>query len=559
MATARHAAHADGAVCAQSARELEVLLALCRAAPALQTPESAQKLLRQLSPYMIESPTQQFAPSPYLRLAEPSPWEALARGLAAAVLSLGLNFPLLLRAEAVATTNAYLRRVLAVYETAAADDDDAAVACAVASLAGFLDSCARMAAFWSPVERAVLVLHVRKILSPDFLARSTAAAAAIRIAPKKAPAAVGQWKRLAKRYETLGRPLGALLLQHGLMALLIACTSLLVTNSSSNNHMDAFCDGDVLDVLMRGRAIVSSIAPNEDIATIESLVDLAKNAVAAVDDAVFSDADAASLPLAYAVKAHALTVYCNCVVLSQAADPDALQRWLEATIADPAQMAHPVLAAAALKTLAILSRVIGSAHGFVSILHRFVVEGAPRRDTVRVAAKCLSYMLQHACSQDATITTLNTMGHVLSSATPERALRAETLQPFEHQAMASSLSLASSSSDDFRHSIYCNVIETIVVVASNCTDLKVRPRWFLIVEILTPPFFFFFFHFFLGFLADDFTRHLNPHPAHWQGQQCRARKDPGRSRLPGAHLVCLRLQIHLRGLRQDQLGCRLSG
>lgn len=453
-------------------RELEVLLALCRAAPALQTPKSAEKLLRQLSPYMIESPTQQFAPSPYLRLAAPSPWEALSRALASAVLSLGLNFPLL-RAEAVATTNAYLRRVLAVCQTAAADDD-AAAACLVASLAGFLDSCARMAAFWSPVERSVLVLHVRNILSPSFLDRAESAFAGIRIAQKNKAAAVGQWKRLVKRYEALGRPLGALLLLHGLMALLIACTSLLVTN----NNTAAFCDGDVLDVLMRGRAIVSSIAPEEDIATIESLVDLAEHAVAAVDDAVFADADSSSQPLAYAVKGHALTAYCNCVVLSHAADPAALLRWLQATIADPAQMAHPVLAAAALKTLAILSRDgIGSAHDFVGILHHFVVEGSPRPDAVRVAAKCLSYMLQHAsqdASQDATITTLNTMGHVLSSPTPERALRAETLQPFEHLAMASSLSLVSSS-DDFRHSIYCNVIETIVGVASNCTDAKVRP------------------------------------------------------------------------------------
>ena len=455
-------------------RELEVLLALCRAAPALQTPKSAEKLLRQLSPYMIESPTQQFVPSPYLRLAAPSPWEALSRALASAVLSLGLNFPLL-RAEAVATTNAYLRRVLAVCQTAAADDD-AAAACIVASLTGFLDSCARMAAFWSPVERSVLVLHVRKILSPNFLDRVESAFAGIRIAQKNKAAGVGRWKRFVKRYEALGRPLGALLLLHGLMALLIACTSLLVTN---DNNSAAFCDGDVLDVLMRGRAIVSSIAPEEDIATIESLVDLAEHAVAAVDDAVYADADSSSQPLAYAVKGHALTAYCNCVVLSHAADPAALLRWLQATIADPAQMAHPVLAAAALKTLAILSRDdIGSAHDFVGILHHFVVEGSPRPDVVRVAAKCLSYMLQHAsqdASQDATITTLNTMGHVLSSPTPERALRAETLQPFEHLAMASSLSLVSSS-DDFRHSIYCNVIETIVGVASNCTDPKVRPR-----------------------------------------------------------------------------------
>ena len=419
--------------------------------------------MRQLSPYMIESSNQQFAPSPFLRDAEPSPWECLTSSVATAVLSIGLNF-FQLRPRVVDTVMKYVRQVLAFCESMDGEDDVTDIARLVASLIGFLDSCSKVANFWTPIERAGLVEHVQQILSDGFLMDVDAAFDRIRNSQGKE---MGRWRQYARHYDSLGRPIGAMLLQHGFMKLLIASTSLLVANSA------AFYDGDTLDVIMDGHGVITSLT-SEDFGTVELLSDLAAAGVIAVDEST-TDPEIITLAgqqLAYTTKAHALSAYCNSVVLSSSADPNALLKWLQATIADPVQMSNLALANAVLKTLAILSKDdANSSNGFISIMHRFIVEGTPSHEVVKVAAKCLSYILHHS-PQDATITTLNTMGHVLSSVNPERALKAETLQPFEQQAMGSTLSLVSNS-EEFRFNIYCNVIETIVRVSSNCKDSKV--------------------------------------------------------------------------------------
>lgn len=442
-----------------SVRELDVLLALCKAAPALQTPQNAKKLLRQLSSYMIESFSQRFVSSPFMRDAEPSPWECLTESVTTALLSIGLNFPQF-RPEVMDTIMKYVRRVLGYIEAAI---DVANIAALAASITGFLESCCKVANFWTPIERAGLVENLREILSDSFLASVDAAFASMRKFQRKG---MGQWKHYITHYDAIGRPLGALLLQQGLMKFLVASTSLLVSNSA------AFYDGDVLDVLMDGHGVISSIT-QDDFATVELLADVAASGIVTVDEGTYNvTAGADGLQqLSYAVKAHALSAYCNCVVLSNAADPDALLQWLQATIADPVQMSNFALAKAAVKTLAILSKDDpNNGKGFISMLHRFIVEGTPSREVTKVAAKCLSYIL-HRSSQDAIITTLNTMGHILSSVNPEKALTAETLQPFEQQTIGSTLSLVSNS-DEFRHYVYCNVIETIVGVAANSKDQK---------------------------------------------------------------------------------------
>jgi phosphatidylinositol 4-kinase len=442
-----------------SVRELDVLLALCKAAPVLQTLENANKLLRQLSPYMVESFNQRFAPSPFMRDAEPSPWECLTENVTTALLSIGINFPQF-RSEVMNTIMSYIRRVLAYTEAAV---DVTNIAALAASLVGFLESCCKVANFWTPIERAGMVENLREILTDSFLASVDAAVASMRKFQRKGPG-MGQWKHYIRHYESTGRPLGALLLQHGLMKFLVASTSLLVSNSA------AFYDGDVLDVLMDGHGVISSIT-QDDFATVESLSDVAAAGIAMVDEGTYNSGAEGLQQLAYAVKAHALSAYCNCVVLSSSADPGALLKWLQATITDPVQMSHFILAKAAVKTLAILSKDdpnYGS--GFISMLHRLIVEGTPSPRVTKVAAKCLSYIL-HRSSQDAIITTLNTMGHVLSSVNPEKALKAETLQPFEQQSMGSTLSLVLNS-EEFRYNAYCNAIETIVGVASNSKDQK---------------------------------------------------------------------------------------
>ena len=52
---------------AQKFPELETVLALCKAAPFVQSLDIAEQLLKRLTPYLPESYAQLFAPSPYLR------------------------------------------------------------------------------------------------------------------------------------------------------------------------------------------------------------------------------------------------------------------------------------------------------------------------------------------------------------------------------------------------------------------------------------------------------------------------------------------------------------
>lgn len=56
----------------QSLSELDVLLALCKAAPHVQDIGNAKRLLLQLSPYIEEAHNQVLAPSPFLKSIEPS-------------------------------------------------------------------------------------------------------------------------------------------------------------------------------------------------------------------------------------------------------------------------------------------------------------------------------------------------------------------------------------------------------------------------------------------------------------------------------------------------------
>lgn len=85
-------AAASGAVSIpMSIRELEVLLALCKAAPLIQSTKDAESLLSQLTPYMPEAHRQSIK-STSLLLHFP-PWETLAFDLTSAVLTLAINHP----------------------------------------------------------------------------------------------------------------------------------------------------------------------------------------------------------------------------------------------------------------------------------------------------------------------------------------------------------------------------------------------------------------------------------------------------------------------------------
>lgn len=155
-----------------SIKEFEVLLALCKAAPLLESHESAARLAEQLFPYILDAHTQSFLPSPFLRDIEPSPVEALSYGLTSAVLSLGLNHELsvtkilwqYLDNCAEATSEIALQGTGSDQGGSSEVEEALHVVTLTISILGFLDAAATYTNFWTASERLVLIQRVRGIL-----------------------------------------------------------------------------------------------------------------------------------------------------------------------------------------------------------------------------------------------------------------------------------------------------------------------------------------------------------------------------------------------------------
>jgi phosphatidylinositol 4-kinase len=159
--------------------------------------------------------------------------------------------------------------------------------------------------------------------------------------------------------------------------------------------------------------------------------------------------------------------------------------WLEDTLADPIQMADETLASVVLRSMALISKLSpGFAPNVSRLLPRFIVQGGPRGVTISVASACLAYVLQ-ILSQDAVITTLYTLGNILSSgSSTERALAGGTNGDLQmdgnvsssfytgKQSTGSSISLAISG-DEETSVVYGNVVEAICGIASSCKDAKI--------------------------------------------------------------------------------------
>lgn len=477
-----------------------MLLALCKAAPLIHTAPSAQKLAAQLSPYVLEAHSQIFQPSPFFREIEPSPIEALSNNLASALLSLGINHDTLqenisrvlwsyLENCANATESIVLRQEAVNGEDHASENPpDVAGAIHVArvtiSLLGFLDAAATYAEFWTASERLALIERVKSIMSEGFLVSIETAFSTIRNSHPQ-DRVVKEWKRYVKHYAAIGRPLGAMLLQRSFMWLLVACSSLLVVDVS------VLRGNDILDLMISGDEVprpASSQSDDITFETIETMADIASDEMGLLEDGAdyLRLGSAWQQRLAFAVKAGALTSYLNCSILNKdAADVDVLMSWLEDTLADPVQMADETLASVVLRCMALVGKISSDlAPNLSRLLPRFIVQGAPRGQTVAVASSCLAYVLR-MLSQDAIITTLYTLGNVLSSETSaERALAGTAISDFAanangnaqfystKQATGSAISLAITGEEETL-AVYANVIKAICVVASSCNDDKI--------------------------------------------------------------------------------------
>jgi phosphatidylinositol 4-kinase A len=159
--------------------------------------------------------------------------------------------------------------------------------------------------------------------------------------------------------------------------------------------------------------------------------------------------------------------------------------WLENTMADPVQMADETLANVVLRAMALISKLSpGFASNISRLLPRFIVQGGSRGRIISTASACLAFVLQ-ILSQDAIITTLYTLGNVLSSSSnAERALLGgingdltmdSTLNSTFYSGKESTGSFISLiiSGEEETSAVYENVIQAICGIASGCKDPKI--------------------------------------------------------------------------------------
>ncbi|TGJ81045.1 hypothetical protein E0Z10_g7721 [Xylaria hypoxylon] len=471
-------------------REYEVLIALCKTAPVIQNSQSAQKLANQLIPYILESHVQSFVPSPGFNRIEPSSNEALTTSLTAALLSLGSNHDNL--HETVSDNIwAFLASLRAAIQNIAPPrlegdleqnlEDAVRTATLAISFLGFLDAASAQADFWRIGGRLALIQRVRNLLSDSFLTAVDGAFSTIRNS-HSSDRQVKEWKRCLRQYASQGRPLGPMLLQRSFMWLLVAATSLLVVDAKDlrGSH--------VLDVLMSrdDRLKPDSLSGGDvDFRSIEMYAGLAREEMERLEaNADFLEiASASQKKLAYAVKASAIISFLNCSVLNEdAADPDHLMGWLTETL-DSEQISDEILASVVPRAMAILARFLPDyAPTVIRLLPRFIVQTAPSANTVGVTSKSLAFTL-HKLSNDAVISTLYTLGNILSPSSEhgipngsngdlagEGTVSANIYQG--RQSTGSDISLKIRSGEDTA-AVYSNIIQTICCVAKACEDEKI--------------------------------------------------------------------------------------
>lgn len=459
----------------------------------MQTAQSAQKLSRHLVPYLLDAHTQVFAPSPFFRRIEPSPTESLSYHVTAALLSLGMRHADVHQSVSDSISAFLTACAHAAEGVSRADDgddededpgsvEDAARAATIAiALLGFLDAACAQANFWRSGGRLGLVMRVRDLLSQPFLVAVEAAFSTIRNAhPHERHAK--EWKRWVRHYEDAGRPLGAMLLQRSFMRLLVGATSLLVAEE------DALRDSHVLDIIMSGNGLRRPLTARSAEADFRSVEFYATAAIDQMNylesSADFDSLSPAKQRLAFSVKACALVSYLNaCTLNDDAADGEVLMAWLEDALGDAAGMADAELAPAVLKSMALLCRVSPSYAVNVSrLLPRFIVQSGAKSHVVAVASKALAFVLQ-MLSKDAVITTLYTLGNVLSPGNDRPVTSGASGDPRSDghdashiyaggQPTGSSISLQVSDEGESLV-IQGNVVQAICEIASACQDEKI--------------------------------------------------------------------------------------
>ena len=474
------------------ASECDVLLALCEAAPLIQDDDTAVQLFNQLSHYLLEAPAQKVVLSPYLRSIEISPWELLTYDLTRAILSIGIRHSVL-HAAVTGCTVKYLRQCLRsinssssgrhVSEELANDVEITEIlntATISVSILGFLRAVSVYANFFSISERLESIRLLRQILDENLMVSVEGAFSSIRTCESNCRA-VKEWKVYTKRYAASGRPLGAMLLQKEFMRYMVSCSSLQVTSAENLEKRDIF------DVLTSDGKLDQQDIDDASVELKDLLSEISFESMRVLEDG--SDylqlGSVWQQQIAFAVKAHTLHTFLNCTVIdTDVADTDILMTWLEDTISNPVQMADEKLAYVVLRSMAVVASFSSScASIFSRSLPKYVVQRGFKGETVTIAARSLTYILQ-TLSQDAVITGLYSFGNVLSARSgPDRALggleltdgNANSLKHIEiytHQPTGSAISLDLSGEEETA-AAYGNVVRIIVRIASIYRDDKI--------------------------------------------------------------------------------------
>ena len=467
-----------------------MLLALCKSAPLLENAATAKRLQAQLATYMAEAPQQSFANSPFLLSSQPSPWETLSYSLTSAILSIGLKFPVLRETSVECITHYLHSCVRAIKSTShiepgpkhdARPRDFTATAAIAVSLIGFLRATSMLTHFFSASGSLDLILQLRQVLTDTFMIAIEGAFSSIRTSEATLKD-LRVWKVYTRRYALDGRPLGAMLVQRGLMELLVSVSSLQVTTAEQLQRTD------VLEILASKPPSATAQEGESSTALLEVLSDMATEELRLIEDGAdyLQLGTAWQQHLAFAVKAHSLSTYLICLIGNEeVADLEILMSWLEDVVSDTVQMADDILARVVLKSFAVLSKYFPSTAPVLSrSLPRYVVQSGIKSDTVGIAAESLATILQQL-SSDAVLTGLYSLGNVLSttSSTDKGVLGASNLpngslnlsryggQP-NHHADGSSISLVLNGEEESAI-VHSNVVRAIVTIASRCGDEQI--------------------------------------------------------------------------------------
>jgi len=192
------------------------------------------------------------------------------------------------------------------------------------SLLGLLSALAEKPQVLTVQERASVIQKLRTLYSENFMVAIEGNLSSIR---NSHGVQVKEWKRLLKVYASMGRPLGAMLLQHAFTHYLAASATAMVTPH------DFLQGGQVLDYLLQQSPQgLSGYGSGVDGSSLENLTELLVEVVALLDaDADYLQVSSAwQQQLAFSTKASCLVSFLCCSLANEdIADADVLMTWLD--------------------------------------------------------------------------------------------------------------------------------------------------------------------------------------------------------------------------------------